>query len=114
MRQYDERSFFVFPSSAAEIEILINSFKVGKSVGPYSIPIKLLKILCSYISQPFSEIVDKSFKGLNKFVELSDVLYSLQFGFREKYSTNHALISVNEAIKSTIDNKTFGCEVLSI
>ena len=53
--------FFISPSSATEIEILINSLKVGKSVGPYSIPIKLLKTLCFHISHPFSEIVNKSF-----------------------------------------------------
>ena len=52
LRHYIERSFFISPSSATEIEILINSFKMGKSVGPCSIPIKLLKILCSYISHP--------------------------------------------------------------
>ena len=31
LRHYNERSFFISPSSAAEIKILINSFKVGKS-----------------------------------------------------------------------------------
>ena len=48
---------------------------------------------------------------LYKFLELCNVLYSLQFGFRQKHSTNHALISMTEAIKSTIDNKRFGCGV---
>ena len=48
---------------------------------------------------------------LCKFLELCDVLYSLQFGFREKHSKNHALISMTEAIKSTIDNKRVGCGV---
>ena len=61
LRHYNEKSFFISPSSATEIEILIDSLKVGKSVGPYSIPIKLLKSLCFYISHPFSEIVNKSF-----------------------------------------------------
>ena len=54
LRHYNEKSFFISPSSATEI--FINSLKVGKSVGPYSIPIKLLKTLCFYISHPFSEI----------------------------------------------------------
>ena len=38
LRHYNKKSFFIFPSSATEIEILIKSFKVGKLVGPYSIP----------------------------------------------------------------------------
>ena len=44
-------------------------------------------------------------------MELCDVLSSLQFGFREKQSTNDALISMTKAIKSIIDNKRFGCGV---
>ena len=47
--------------SCVSNEILINSFKIGKSVGPYSIPIKLLEVLCFYISQPFSQLVNKSY-----------------------------------------------------
>ena len=48
LRHHYDRSVFISLSSANEIEILTNSFKVGKFVGPYSIPVKLLKILCSY------------------------------------------------------------------
>ena len=48
---------------------------------------------------------------LYKFLELCDALYSLQFEFHEKHSTNHALISMTEAIKSAIKNKRFGCGV---
>ena len=39
----------------------LKSCEVGKSEGPYSIPIKLSKILSSYILHPSSEIVNKSF-----------------------------------------------------
>ena len=46
---------------------------------------------------------------LYKILEL--YLCSLKFGFREKHSTNHTLISMTEAIKSTIDTKRFGCGV---
>ena len=67
-------------------------------------PISLLSV--------FSKLIEKLMhQRLYKFLELCDVLYSLQFGFREKHSTNHALISMTEAIKSTIDNKKFGCGV---
>ena len=40
-----------------------------------------------------------------------NIFYSLQFGFREKHSTNHALISMTESIRNTIDNGKFGCGV---
>ena len=62
LRHHNQKSFFfISPASAAKIETLINSLKVAKSVGPYRIPIKLLKILCSYVANSFSEKVNKSF-----------------------------------------------------
>ena len=48
---------------------------------------------------------------LYQFLEKSDLFYSLQFGFRAKHSTSHALISITEAIKESIDNNKFGCGV---
>ena len=45
------------------------------------------------------------------FLESSNVFYNLQFGFRKKYSTNHALLSIVENIKQSLDNKTFACGV---
>ena len=41
----------------------------------------------------------------------SDAFYKLQFGFRKKFSTNHALLSIIEEIRSKLDNKHFSCGV---
>ena len=46
---------------------------------------------------------------LYKFLKQHNVLYSLQFGFGSKNSTLHALISLTESIKTTIDDGMFGC-----
>ena len=54
-------SFFLSPVNAKEIESIILSFNNSKSIGPYSIPIRLLKILASEISESFSLIVNDSF-----------------------------------------------------
>ena len=54
-------SFFLKPTNPSEIEAIILSFKNSKSVGPYSIPVKLLKILVKPVSNSFSEIVNASF-----------------------------------------------------
>ena len=35
----------------------------------------------------------------------------MQFGFREKHSTTHALLSLTESIKHSIDNGKFGCGI---
>ena len=37
-----------------------------------------------------------------------NILYPLQFGFRQKGSTNHALIQITESIRNSIDNNEFG------
>ena len=39
------------------------------------------------------------------------ILYSLQFGFRARHSINHALVSLTEAIKNSLDNGKFGCRI---
>ena len=46
-----------------------------------------------------------------EFLEASNVFYNFQFGFRKKYSTNHALLSIVEEIRENLDNKTFACGV---
>ena len=49
-------SFCIKPITHIEIEEIISSFRNGKSTGPYSIPVKLFKILSPYISQPLAII----------------------------------------------------------
>ena len=67
-------------------------------------PISLLSI--------FSKIYEKvMYTRLYKFLENSNLFYSKQFGFRSKHSTNHALISISENIKNSIDNGKFGCGI---
>ena len=132
--------------------------KNGKAIGPYSIPVFLLKILSEHISIPLCEIINDSFSSgifpdlmklakviplykknspedpsnyrpisllsvfskiveklmhtrLNNFLEIHNVLHPFQFGFRSKHSTLHALISLTESIKKTIDDGMFGCGV---
>ena len=48
-------------------------------------------------------------EGLYSFLKKYDILHSLQFGFRTKHSTFHALISLAESVKQTIDEGMLGC-----
>ena len=60
----------------------------------------------------FSKIIEKLVhKRLYDFLELSDVIHPLQFGFHKKHLTAHALISLTEKIKKTIDDGNYGCRV---
>ncbi len=54
-------SFFISPCTSDEISILIQSLKLGKSSGPNSIPIKLLKIIGTPVSTDISLLINESF-----------------------------------------------------
>ena len=84
---------------------VIPLYEKNSSEGPSNYrPISLLLV--------FSKIVEKLMhKRLYSFLENYDSLNSLQFGFRAKHSTLHALISLTESVKQTIDEGMFGCSV---
>ena len=67
-------------------------------------PISLL----SNISKLFEKCMHSR---LYNFLEECNIFYKLQFGFRKKYSTNHALLSIVEHIREKMDNKMFTCGV---
>ena len=67
-------------------------------------PISLLSI--------FDKIIEKLMhKRLYSFLELHNILYNNQFGFRKNNSTAFALIQITEKIKESIDNNKFGCGI---
>ena len=141
-------SFFISTVTHSEIEDIIISLKNGKSTRPFSIPVKLLKLVKSDISKPLACIFNESitlgifldklkcakvipihkkgahndasnyrptsllfvfgklfeklmFKRLYEYLHSLNTFYPLQLGFRERHSTNHALISMTESIKHT-------------
>ena len=49
------------------------------------------------------------FNRVYNFLEKYKCIYKLQFGFRKKHSTNHALIKITENIRKALDNNTFAC-----
>ena len=151
-------SLFLTPLTAIEVNDLINILNPSKSVGPNSIPIKLLKIIGYSVSPLLALLVNQSFqsgvfpvkfkiakvisiskegnpelpsnyrpisllpvfskifeklmyKRVYKFLEIHNVLYSLQFGFQENHSIDHALVSLTEAVRNTLDNKRLGCGI---
>ena len=46
-----------------------------------------------------------------EFLESHHIFSDLQFGFRKKHSTNHALLDIFEKIKQNLDTKFFTCGV---
>ena len=50
-------------------------------------------------------------KRLYDFLEIHNILFENQFGFRKKNSTAYALIEITEKIKESIDKGKFGCGI---
>ena len=158
MSNRTSNSLFLSPATQIEVFDLINILNPSKSVGPNSIPIKLLKIIGFSVSpllallvnqffqsgifpdklkiakvislfkkgnpelpsnyrlisllSVFSKIFEKlMYRRLYRFLEIHNVLFSLQFGFQENHSIDHALVSLTEAIRNTLDNKRIGCGI---
>ena len=49
---------------------------------------------------------------LTNFLGINELLFSRQFGFRNGYSTNHALTSLTKMIRKTLDEDKLVCGVL--
>ena len=58
-----DENFFIFPTTASEIENEISSLKSGKAVGPFSVPISILKILKTVISKSLAMLFNASFSA---------------------------------------------------
>ena len=51
------------------------------------------------------------YKRLYTFLDYNNIIYELQFRFRQQYSTSHALINITENIRKTLDDGNIGCGV---
>ena len=56
-----------------------------------------------------SNIEKIRYKRLYTFVNNNNIIYNLQFGFRQHYATSHALINVTENIRKALDEGNIGC-----
>ena len=57
--------------------------------------------------------IDKILERLmhNKFFRKKEITFSLQFGFRQKYSTTHALIHLTDEIRYEIYKGHYDCGI---
>ena len=51
------------------------------------------------------------YRRLYAFLDYNNIIYDLQFGFRQKYSTSHAFINITENIRKALDDGNIGCGV---
>ena len=58
------------------------------------------------------KMLEKSmYNRIYKFFSDNNLIYSLQFGFRQKSSTVHVLISLTESIRKNLDEGNIGCGI---
>ena len=67
-------------------------------------PISLLSI--------FDRIFEKvMYKRMMHFINVKNILFSAQYGFREGFSTEHAIVDIVSAIQSNMDKRLFTCGI---
>ena len=65
----------------------------------------------SFLSNTEKNLERLMYNRMYKFFSDNNLIYSLQFGFRQKYSTVHALISLTENIRKNLDEGNIGCGI---
>ena len=87
----------IFPEKLKISKIIPIHKKKSKTIMANYRPISLLSNI--------SKLIEKlMFSRLYKYLEAQNLIYELQFGFRAKHSTNHALIAITQKIKEAINN----------
>ena len=81
----------LFPSLNKEADVCPIHKKNEKTRCENYRPISLLP----NISKIFERVM---YTRLDSFLNLSEIIYKFQFGFRKNYSTNHALLGIVEEI----------------
>ena len=92
----------VFPSllKTAKVVSVLNS-KLNYS---NYLPIFLL----SNIEKILKELM---YTFLYSFLDYNNIIYDLQFGFRQQHSTFYALINITENIRKALDDGNIGCGI---
>ena len=51
------------------------------------------------------------YRQLKNFLDKNDILFKSQYGFREKHTTQHAVIDIVNIIQNNMDLKLFSCGI---
>ena len=51
------------------------------------------------------------YKRMMHFINVKNILFSAQFGFREGFSTEHSTVDIVSAIQSNMDKRLFTCGI---
>ena len=106
---------------------LSDIFNVSFSTGVFPTILKIVKVIPIHKKQ--SKLVYSNYRSISLLSNLEKILgkfmysrifkslndsnsiYPLQFGFRQKHSTTHALISLTEDIRKNLDEGNIACGI---
>ena len=94
----------VFPSALKITKVIPVNKKYSKLDFSNYQPLSLL-------SNPDKILEKLMYTRICKFFDNNNLFYPLQFGFRQNYSTTHALISLTEIIRKCLDEGKFACGI---
>ena len=74
---------------------------------------RYLKTIGQFLCYQFTIVYLRKFyyRTLIKFIDKNDILYDLQYGFRNKHSTQHAILDIVNTIHSNMDNRKYSCGI---
>ena len=94
----------VFPSVLKTAKVVPAFKKDSKLEHSNYCPMSLL----SNIEKILEKLI---YKRLYTFLNNNNIIYNLQLGFRQQYSTSHALIDITENIRKGLDDGSIACGV---
>ena len=129
-KTYGIYSFPILISSGAKNIIsgpLSNIINISVQEGVFLSKLKQAKVIAVYKSDDetepenyppisllsiFNRIFEKlMYQRLKTFLDKNDILLKSQYGFREKHSTQHAVIDIVNIIQNNMDLKLFTCGI---
>ena len=105
----------------------VDIFNLSFSSGIYSTPLKTAKVIpihkkdsklefsnyrpITRLSNNDKTLEKLMYKRLSNILDKNKLIYSLQFGFRQNYSTSYALMHLTGTIKQSLDQGLFSCGI---
>ena len=106
---------------------LAETFNQSVLTGVYSAKLKYAKVIPVYKGEDetlpenyrpisllsiYNRLFEKLlYRRLIKFIDKNDIVYDLQYGFRNKHSTQHAILDIVNTIHSNMDNRKYSCGI---
>jgi len=71
-----------------------------------------LNLFCNQTLSIFNKIFEKLiYKRLNSYLISKEIISESQYGFREKHSTEHAILDIISKIQANMDKKLYSCGI---